>query len=225
MGSSGQLDSRVSFLIDWLVATLLKLHEHKISPSLVQMIVDRLEQYAGTPDALGSEMVRTGLSLKAEWARDEGRFDGALWLLERLASLTRPDDSRYYLEIAGIVRVLIDKGEYGSAWDLMGRSAMTAMDDEGVPSWNACDMLAIGRFGDLAESVKSTVFMEALGRYESRFLADKNLGLADLWRREPRKALELLLGYSPHPRSGPGPKPADREEGDSDLPDAPEVTG
>ena len=60
MSSSEQIDPRISFLIDWLFATVQQLHDREISPGLVQMIVDRLEQHGGTEDALGLKMTMTG---------------------------------------------------------------------------------------------------------------------------------------------------------------------
>lgn len=215
MSSSEQIDSRARLLIEWLIASVLKLREHRISPGLVQMIVDRLEEHGGTADAIGLRMMMAGLGMKADWAWEEGRLDEAQMLFERLMSLVKPDDSRYYLETAGMVRVLFDKDDQAAAFDLMGRSAMAAMNAEGLPIWHAFDMLALAQFGDLAASLESSVFLEAVAQYESRCLADRHLALAVLWHQDPQEALDTLLEHSPHPPSKPGSDAAGQGEGDS----------
>ena len=137
-------------------------------------------------------------------------------LFERLMSLAKPDDARYYLEVAGLVRVLFDKGDHAAAFDLLGRSALTAMDSQGLPIREAFDMLAMAKFGDLAASVNSTVFLEAVGRYESRHLANENLGLADLWRQDPRKrSIDCWITPSIRPRTFRAETRPEREEGGS----------
>lgn len=201
MSCSEEVDSRVHFLIDWLVSALLALHEHKISPGLVQMIVDRLEQHGGAQDALGLKMVMTSLGIKADWAWEEGRLDEAVILFERLMSLVKPDDPRYYHEVAGKVRVLFDKGNHLAAFDLIGRSALTAMGVDELAGREAFEMLALSKFGDLHESVKSQVLLDAIARYESRFLANEEIHLARLWKDDPHKALDTLLAYSPSPQA------------------------
>ena len=198
MSHSEEVDSRVCFSIDWLVAAVQMLHERHISlgGSAWSLIASRVR---GAQDALGVKMVMTGLGMKADWAREEGKLDEALAIFEKLASLVKPDNSRYYLEVAGAIRVLLEKGEQATAFDLMGRSASTAVDTPAMLAWVAFDMLVLARYGDLAESVKTPVFLEALDTYERRFLPDKTLGLADLWRRDPQQALDTLLDHSPHP--------------------------
>ncbi len=215
MSDSEKVDSRVCFLIDWLAAAVQVLHERNISPGLVNMIVDRLEGYSGRQDALGLKMLMTGLGMKGQWAHEEGRLDEALALYERLSSLVGPDDPRHYLDIAGVVRVLLEKGEQAAAFHRMGSSAATAVDTTTLSAQVAFDMLVLARYGDLAESVKTEVFLEALDKYERRFLPEENLGLVDLWRRDPQRALDVLLDHSPHPPLRQDPDRTAQDEGES----------
>ncbi|MGQ9650965.1 MAG: tetratricopeptide repeat protein [Phycisphaerae bacterium] len=212
IGSANEIDSRVHCLIDWLVAAVLQLLDHKIGPGLVQNIVDGSREHGEKQHVLGSKMTMTGLGTKAHWAWDEGRLDEAETLFERLISLVKPDDPHDHLEVAGMVRVLFDKGDQAVAFDLLGRSAMTAMDDQVLLVREAFGMIEMAKFRDVGESVNCTVFLEAIGQYECRHLAEKKLGLVDLWRRDPRRVLVILLDHSPQPPSILGPWRAKRDQ-------------
>lgn len=153
-------------------------------------------------------------SLKARHAMHRGDSDEAIRLFWAAAEMRDEDDESRYLELMAIVRIHFEQGRYAQGFQVTGQWARKAMRIpelfEGVPY----DMLILARFGDLSISPTVPEFLEALADYESRFLADKNLGLAELWRHDPEKGLDLLLRHSPHPPS-PGPPGTDNGLSDS----------
>ena len=129
----------------------------------------------------------------------QGSLDEALLLFQQAVAMREEDDDFRYIDGMAMVRIHFDKGAHAEGFRVIGDLAATASRVHSFGPAEAYGILSLAKFGELSASVQVPEFLDALAQYESRFLADKNLGLAELWRQDPERGLDILLEHSPHP--------------------------
>jgi len=190
---------RVQLLLDLLCSALSELQESR--PGFAGGLIRRMLNYEPCTDPEDRLIRLVGTELKADQATALGKHDEALLLLQQAADMRDDDDDARYIDLAGMVRIHFDRGDQLAGFELLAKWALTAVRNEALPSWVAFDMLILAQFGDLAVSLQVPAFLDALTAYESRFLPDKGLSLAESWRDDPTRALETLLPHNPHTTS------------------------
>jgi len=198
---------RVQMLLDLLASALMELQNS--SPGWANGMTKRLLNYEPNDEPEDRLIRIIGIQIESRKKANLELYDEALRLLGQAVELRDVDDDSRYIDLASMVRIHLNKCDQIAAYQLMADSAVTAIRTESLPHWVAYDMLILAQFGDLHTPLKVPAYFAALEAYESCVLDDKNLDLANVWKKDPERALSLLIHHNPHsnssfdPDSGP----------------------